>query len=582
MSLLSTLFLVAVPALTVWLASSLVAFHGGPPEASLAAGLLLFPALPLWWEWRASRAWRERLGRRKQFGVAPKRTLTALARVSLRTLAIGALFLAGMVAAFPKTTFAALSTRGDWFLPEGERGEPWRSGAFFLAQGLEGLHRLANPNPYATEEDRSALAQVDPKTLPSGGTTPVLPTGAGARWRRLTDEERAAREGLAPRPKPAGAPVPSARTTRDAGTSVTNEDDEGGAKLTDDDEDSSVAKLTETDDPVAKLTGEDDDEDWKTSGKGSGRAPSIAKLHESDAPEPSPAPLETLDLGGTHWPWKSEISPIVRAMRPEHETSIAAVAAHIASLEPNGFRRVKALHDWVVTRLEYDMDSTRPGRRKPQDAETVFRTRRGVCEGYARLMVAFGAMTKDPIVFVPGEVREESGAIAPVGHAWNAAFVEGAWYLIDATWDDPIDQNERSTSYRTEYLFIPPSIAVWSHLPDDPRWQLLGRPLARGDFLRQPFSRPGIAVHGLTMRSPDRVAVDAREVLPVQLDNPRRRWLILSYKDAQGRARQCGNTNAERVDVTCPVPSSGELAVFANTTQYGRYQHVASVTVTRR
>ena len=571
MSLVSTLFLVAVPALTVWLASSLVAFHGGPPEASLAAGLLLFPALPLWWEWRASQAWRERLGRTKQFGVTPRRRLTALTRVSLRTLAIGLVFLAGMVAAFPKVTFAALSTRGDWFLPAGERGEPWRAGAFFLAQGLEGLHRLANPNPYATPEDRTALAQVDPKTLPSADGTPVLPTGAGSRWRRLTDEERAAREGLTP--KPAVDPVPSTRITpsADAGRGPTPEhDDEGGTKL-DDDEDGSIAKLTEG-----------DDDDWKSSGKGSGRAPSIAKLHESDAPEPSAPPLETLDLGGTHWPWKREVSPIVRAMRPEHETSIASVAAHIASLEPNGFRRVKALHDWVVTRLEYDVASTRPGQRKPQDAETVFRTRRGVCEGYARLMVAFGALTKDPIVFVPGEVREESGAIAPKGHAWNAAFIEGAWYVIDPTWDDPVDESERSTSYRTEYLFIPPSIAVWSHLPDDPRWQLLGRPLSRGDFLRQPFSRPGIAVHGLTMRSPDRVAVDAREVLPVQVDNPRRRWLILSYKDAQGRARECGNTNAERVDVSCPVPSSGELAVFANTTQYGQYQHVASVAVTRR
>jgi transglutaminase/protease-like cytokinesis protein 3 len=205
-----------------------------------------------------------------------------------------------------------------------------------------------------------------------------------------------------------------------------------------------------------------------------------------------------------------------------------------------------------------------------------------VCEGYARLLVALGALTKDPIVFVPGDVREESGAMAPVGHAWNAAFVEGAWYLIDATWDDPVDENERSTSYRTDHLFIPPSVAVWSHLPDDPRWQLLTHPLSRGDFLRQPFSRPGIAVHGLTVRSPSRVTVEASEVLPVQLDNPLRRWLIVSFKDGSGRKRECANTNAERVDLRCPVPSTGELAVFANEQQYGRYGQVLSVAVTRR
>jgi transglutaminase-like putative cysteine protease len=564
-SLASTTFLVAVPALTVWLASSLVAFHGGPPEASVAAGVLLFPALPLWWEWRASRAFRESLAQRKQFGVAPKRKLTALARVSLRTLAIGLVFLVAMVAAFPKTTFAALSTRGDWFLPDGDRGEPWRALAFQLAQGLEGLHRLANPNPWATAEDRTALAQLDPKPTPTEPLTVTTPSGSGARWRRLTDEERAAREGLAPKPTPP------------TGTAGRQQDDDGSTP---------IAKLTEADDgsaPIAKLSDDEEDDDWKTTGKASGRAPSIAKLREGDAPDPSPPPAPaTFDFGRTHWPWKAEVSPVVRAMRPEHETSIAAVAAHIASQEPDGFRRVKALHDWVVTRLEYDVDSTKPGRRKPQDAETVFRTRRGVCEGYARLLVALGALTKDPIVFVPGDVREESGAMAPVGHAWNAAFVEGAWYLIDATWDDPLDQNERSTSYSTDHLFIPPSVAVWSHLPDDPRWQLLAHPLSRGDFLRQPFSRPGIAVHGLTVRSPSRVTVEASEVLPVQLDNPLRRWLIVSFKDASGRKRECANTSAERVDLRCPVPSTGELAVFANEQQYGRYGQVLSVAVTRR
>jgi transglutaminase-like putative cysteine protease len=564
LSLWSTVFLIAVPALTVWLASSLVAFHGGPPEASVAAGALLFPALPLWWEWRASRAFRERLTRRTQFGVAPKRKLTALTRVALRTLAIGLVFLVGMVAAFPKTTFAALSTRGDWFLPDGERGEPWRALTFQLAQRLEGLHRLANPNPWATPEDRTALAQLDPKPTPTDPPTVSTITGSGSRWRRLTDEERAAREGITPRPPP-----------RIEGT-----------KRKDTDEDPvPIAKLVDDDDsppPIGKLT-DDDDTDWKTTGKASGRAPSIARLREGDAPDPSPPPAPaTFDLGRTHWPWKAEVSPVVRAMRPEHETSIAAVAAHIASQEPDGFRRVKALHDWVVTRLEYDVESTKPGRRSPQDAETVFRTRRGVCEGYARLLVALGALTKDPIVFVPGDVREESGTMAPVGHAWNAAFVEGAWYLIDATWDDPVDESGRSTSYRTEHLFIPPSVSVWSHLPDDPRWQLLTHPLSRGDFLRQPFARPGIAAHGLTMRSPSRVTVEASEALPVQLDNPLRRWLIVSYKESTGRKHECANTNAERIDLSCPVPSAGELAVFANEQQYGRYRHVLSVAVTRR
>jgi hypothetical protein len=561
-SLLSSLLLVAVPALTVWLASSLVAFHGGPPEASVAAGLLLFPALPLWWEWRAFRAFRQRHSRMKQFGVAPKRSLSVVTRLGLRTLAIGLVFLIGMVAAFPKTTFAALSTRGDWFLPEGDRAQPLRTAAFALAQGLEGLHELANPNPFATAADRSALAQLDPRrTTP---TTTTVPSGSGARWRQLTPQERAAREGLAPRPS--------------SKASKLNElDDPDGTKLTDDDDEPTASA-------AAKLT-EGDDTGWSSSSRGSGQTPSIARLRESDAPDPvpsSPPMPSVVETGGTHWPWKAEVSPLVKAMRPGDETSLAAVAVYIASREPDRFRRVKALHDWVVTRLEYDQASTVPSQRKAQDAESVFRNRVAVCEGYARTLVALGQLTGDHIVYVTGDVREQSGAAAPVGHAWNAVEVDGAWYLIDATWDDPVDERGRSTHYRTQYLFIPPDVAVWSHFPDDPRWQLLPVPLTRGAFLRQPFTRPGIAVHGLTLVWPSRVTVESAEVMPVRLLNPRKRWLIVTFKDALGRKTECATTNADPVDVRCPIPASGELALFANREQYGQYEQVVSVEVTRR
>ena len=194
LALVSSLVLIAVPTVTVWLASSLIAFHGGPREIALAGGLLLFPILPVLWEWRASRAWKLAQARRKQFVGTPKRTFTLFTRLALRTLLICLVFSGAMVAQFPKVTFAALATRGDWFLSPGEAGEPWRKGVFAVAGGLEGLHRLANPNPYVTKLDGEALAQIDPAPAPTD--LPIVPSGSSARWRKLTDEERAAMEGV--------------------------------------------------------------------------------------------------------------------------------------------------------------------------------------------------------------------------------------------------------------------------------------------------------------------------------------------------------------------------------------------------
>lgn len=510
-SLVSALVLVAVPTLTVWLASSLVAFHGGPEELALAGGLLLFPILPVLWEWRATRSWKLKLSRRKQFVGTPKRLLSGFARLALRTLVVCLAFSGAMVAKFPKVTFAALATRGDWFLPPGAEGEPWRGGLLALAGGLEGLHRLANPNPYVTKGDGDALAKIDVAPIPDADT--VKP-GASTRWRKLTDDERAQRD--------------TRHATVDAGTA-------------------------EPLDEVSKRP-----------------------------PPPQEPPDETWSTGGTHWPWKAELSPTVAGMNAHDETSIAAVAQYIRARESNPYARVKALHDWVVTRLEYDHESVKPGQRKPQDATSVFTSRLAVCEGYARLLVALGRETGDQIVYLGGDVREADGRPAPFGHAWNAVKLEGRWYLVDATWDDPVDEAKRSRSYRTDYLFIPPSIAIFDHFPDDSRWQLLEHGLTRAEFLRQPQARPGLAREGLTLKAPAGLAVEATGSLGLTLDNPLRRYVLIAYSPEGGARKECLVSNDAQLSATCEVPASGSAEIFTNSEREGTYELAAKIAVTRR
>jgi hypothetical protein len=57
------LSLVAITTLGVWLASSLVAWAGGPAELAIVGGVLLFPILPVWWEKRATDAFYAKLKR---------------------------------------------------------------------------------------------------------------------------------------------------------------------------------------------------------------------------------------------------------------------------------------------------------------------------------------------------------------------------------------------------------------------------------------------------------------------------------------------------------------------------------------
>jgi len=146
LELLWIVVVVLAPALGVWTASSLAAYLNGPVWLACAAGLLLFPILPFGWELWAAR----RRAAKKETGT---RWLSVWDRLALRTLFVNALFLALLIVRFPAATFAALSTRGDWFLDDSrtEGAEKLRADLFATAQGIEWLYRLVKPNPYQRE-----------------------------------------------------------------------------------------------------------------------------------------------------------------------------------------------------------------------------------------------------------------------------------------------------------------------------------------------------------------------------------------------------------------------------------------------
>ena len=130
------------PLLGVWLGSSLVSFYGLRAELALAAGVLLFPILPILWELRATAAWNRARTEERRMGKPPVRWLSGLERLVLRTMIINLAFLGGLLGYFPKVAFSALATRGDWFLFEKQCAEEWHYHYFKCDQKGE----LARPD----------------------------------------------------------------------------------------------------------------------------------------------------------------------------------------------------------------------------------------------------------------------------------------------------------------------------------------------------------------------------------------------------------------------------------------------------
>lgn len=204
----------------------------------------------------------------------------------------------------------------------------------------------------------------------------------------------------------------------------------------------------------------------------------------------------------TGWPMPAAPDAAVTLMPASAQASVASVGAYLAARITDQRRLVKALHDYVVLHLIYDEHAKQlidleacPLCRNAsllappsQDADAVFERKRGVCAGYANLMVALGKAAGVEVVYITGVSRDPEeqteDQIERNRHAWNAAKVDGKWQLIDATWDATTDP---ANPVDSTYLFTPPALFASRHLPDDATWQLLPSPLGLADFVRQPI-----------------------------------------------------------------------------------------------
>lgn len=232
------------------------------------------------------------------------------------------------------------------------------------------------------------------------------------------------------------------------------------------------------------------------------------------------------------WPWQenAKIHPIIANMPSHIETSIQSVAKYIAQQESDPYLRIKAIHDYVISRVSYDLDVLKTGIRPSQDAQTVFFSHKAVCEGYANLFMALGRNMGADVVYISGKIRRD---LAPVdlipnvfrllesnydwtNHAWNAVKVSGNWQLVDTTWDDT-ESNEFSSAYSSEYLMLPPQVMSISHFPKQSSWQLLPSSEDYNNFEKKPVLTPQFFIDKLQLISPNEYQTNVKEVAVIKI-----------------------------------------------------------------
>ncbi len=108
------------------------------------------------------------------------------------------------------------------------------------------------------------------------------------------------------------------------------------------------------------------------------------------------------------------------------------------------YEKVLKIHDWVAENIYYDYEAFYSGNYQNADALNVLDSKRAVCEGYANLFAALTRAQGIPCrvqngyalgVGIDRTWTKQNLAVTESNHAWNEAYVDGRWMVIDATWD---------------------------------------------------------------------------------------------------------------------------------------------------
>jgi len=112
------------------------------------------------------------------------------------------------------------------------------------------------------------------------------------------------------------------------------------------------------------------------------------------------------------------------------DVKIAAIIKELKLNNASDYQKVKKIHDYIINNSKYDTTLQKGS------AYDLLVHKTAVCEGYAlvayRLFLAAGLESK--II---------SGTADGQPHAWNIVKVDGKWYNIDVTWDDPVTSSGR-------------------------------------------------------------------------------------------------------------------------------------------
>lgn len=118
-----------------------------------------------------------------------------------------------------------------------------------------------------------------------------------------------------------------------------------------------------------------------------------------------------------YWETKEQVDYVTQ--------TVNGILANIITTGMNDHQKEKAIHDYIVLHVTYDESYAE------HSAYAALTLGKTVCQGYA--LLTYKMLSSAGI-----ENKIVEGTAGGSNHSWNLVKLDGNWYHLDVTWDDPI------------------------------------------------------------------------------------------------------------------------------------------------
>ncbi|KAG6869123.1 hypothetical protein C0993_001688 [Termitomyces sp. T159_Od127] len=189
------------------------------------------------------------------------------------------------------------------------------------------------------------------------------------------------------------------------------------------------------------------------------------------------------------------------ALFPRHSvTSLDDLAYSLTGPFPFEIEKARAIFTWLHYNVAYDTDSFFSGNVQQSTAESTLSSGLAVCDGYAGLFKSLAERVGIQVHKVTGHGKGVGWlAIKPgqplppysSNHAWNCAFLDGEWHLIDSCWGaGALDGYVYQQGFAPRWFTSSPQEFGRTHFPEDLSYQLMseddGGAVTWEDYIMEP------------------------------------------------------------------------------------------------